>query len=361
MTIFAFLFTLTILVFIHEMGHYLVAKYHGVQVDVFSIGFGYTLIKKRMFNTEWRISLIPIGGYVKMHGDLIPQEQKKTKMATNSKSGDFKVIDDNTLESKSLWQKSQIVIAGPLANVLLTFFLLWGITTFFGVPERGDITVHGFSQIIPDTPAMKAGFQANDIPLSANGKRINNFEDLRSITQESKGKPIEFILLRNNKTITASLTPEYLKDSDKFIVGVVDAINYNKSSFIDGLLKSIEQTYNYGLLILNGLSDLISNVNLDQVGGPIQIAQMSSQALSNGVLSYMNFLALFSVNLAILNLLPIPGLDGGYLLGYAITKVFGTKVGNITFRYGIPVGISLLLILMVGLIYLDLAKLFGLS
>lgn len=361
MTILAFLFTLTILVFIHEMGHYLVAKFHGVKVDIFSIGFGPALIKKTMFNTEWRISVVPLGGYVKMQGDLAPQHNKTDDKSDKKTKSENKDSDKGDLESKSLWQRSQIVIAGPLANVVLTFLLLWGITTIYGVPEHGDIRVQGFSQIIPETPAMKAGIKAKDIPLRANGENINSFEDLRRITQDSKGNPIEMVLLRNNKEVTITLVPMYMKESDRYVVGVVGAIKYQKSSIFDGFINSFIQTYNYSLLILKGLSNLVSNINLDQVGGPIQIAQMSSQALSNGVMSYMNFLALFSVNLAILNLLPIPGLDGGYLLGYSITKVFGKKAGDLTFRYGIPIGIALLLILMVGLIYLDLTKLFGAS
>ena len=340
-SIIPFLVILTILVFVHELGHYLIARYNGVKVEVFSIGFGKELFGFNDTNgTRWKFSLIPLGGYVKMHGD---------EDAASSKKKDSSQVDNKlSFHSKSVGQRSAILFAGPAANYIFSFLLLIIINFLYGSPTVKPI----ISELVDGGSAFKSGLQKDDLILSINDEDVENFENLKKIIQKFNDKIIKVTVSRNDKIYDYDV----LVSENK--IGIKGLNNeLVKLSFIDSLKYASHQIYFFTTTTLKGISEIfVGKRGSDELGGPIRIAELSSDFWSKGVHSTLWFMVLISLNLGLINLFPIPLLDGGHLLFNFIEFVKGSPVEQKTMELFQSIGFFTLISLMLYATYNDISR-----
>ena len=339
-TIIPFLFILTILVFVHELGHYLAAIKNNVKVEVFSIGFG-----KELFGftdksgTRWKFSLIPLGGYVKMHGDAD---------AASSKKDDKNKVDENlSFHNKTIAQRSTILFAGPAANFIFSFLLLIFINCFFGY----KITKPIISDVEIDSPAYNSGLKKGDIILEANNQKVLNFESLKKIISNNQLDTLRIVYSRDNKINSLDVMVTNKK------IGVMGTVESVKLGFVDSVMKSAYQIYFFVKITLIGIYEMISGTRgTEDLGGPIRIAELSGDFWSKGVQSTLWFMMIISLNLGLINLFPIPMLDGGHLLLNFIEYVKGSPLKQKYLEIIHSVGLFLLLSLMVFATYNDVLR-----
>ena len=336
-----FLVILTILVFVHELGHYLVALYNGVKVDVFSIGFGKEIIG---FNdksgTRWKFSLIPLGGYVKMHGD---------EDASSSKKSDKTDINKNiSFHHKTVLQRSAILFAGPAANFLFSFVLLIFINSYFGL----SVTKPVISELIPNKPAIEAGLMEGDLILKVENNEIKSFQDIQKFLSGVDNQNLVFTISRNNKIIDYSVLVRNQK------IGIKGSDTYlEKLNFYDSTVKSVNQIYFFTKSTLIGIAEIFSGSrSSDELGGPIRIAELSSDFWQKGIHSTLWFMVLISLNLGLINLFPIPLLDGGHLLFNLIEIVKGSPLKARSLEIFHNIGFVLLISLMLFATYNDVSR-----
>ena len=373
-----FLFILTVLVFVHELGHFLVARWNGVKVEVFSIGFGPELWGFHdKHATRWRFSAIPLGGYVKMfgEGDMITgvDDTEDRPMTEDEKKVSF--------HHKKLRQRSAIVAAGPFANFLFAVLVLWAINSVFGVPQVLSVV----GAVIEDTAAEDAGLQAGDVIVSINGQDITLFSELSAIVSVNANVPLKLQIQRGASIVNVTATPrpwgdtleedEDGKDDEdgnnaddgehrkpRGLLGVrpdMDNLPTERSGVFEGLLLGFEQTYILTSNILGGISEMFSGErSAKELGGVIMIAEVSSDAAQGGILQTLRFLAILSINLGLINLFPVPVLDGGHLVFYAAEALRGRPLSARVQEYGFRLGLVLVLLLMVFATWNDFERLF---
>ena len=336
-----FLVILTILVFVHELGHYLIARYNGVKVEVFSIGFGKGLFGcNDTRGTRWKFSLIPLGGYVKMHGD---------EDAASSKKKDSSIVDNKlSFHSKSVGQRSAILFAGPAANYIFSFLLLIIINFMYGSPTVKPI----ISELVDGGSAFKSGLQKDDLILSINDEEVESFENLKKKIQKFNDKIIKVTVSRNDKIYNYDI----LVSENK--IGIKGLNNeLVKLSFIDSLKYASNQIYFFTSSTLKGISEIfVGKRGSDELGGPIRIAELSSDFWSKGVHSTLWFMVLISLNLGLINLFPIPLLDGGHLLFNFIEFVKGSPIEQKTMQLFQSIGFFTLISLMLYATYNDISR-----
>ncbi len=297
---------LSLLVFFHELGHYSMAKFFGVYIEVFSVGFGKKIASFRMFNTKWQIAMIPLGGYVKMKG------QDDTDPSAIS-------YDKDSYNSKTPLQRILILFAGPLANFLLAFVLY--IFIALGSPE---ILSPVLGAIAPSSAAQLAGLQQNDKVEAINGVNISTWKEMSESIAASGGKALNLTLQRGDKRLHVSLTPKLTRTKNMFnediykpMIGVASAGVTHKLSLspLSVFSYASEQTVFASTMIFEGVKKLITgDVPASEMGGVISIVKITSDATAQGWMSVLFFAALISVNLGVLNLFPIPALDGGHIM-----------------------------------------------
>ena len=346
----AFLLILTPIVFIHELGHFMFARIFGVHVDVFSIGFGPVLFSfndKR--DTKWQIAAIPIGGFVKMRGELnVNPEMSRPK------------INRGSFEYASPFQRLLIVFAGPLFNFFLTVFLIAGIYLFFGKVEISNVV----NNVVQGSPAEQSGIIPNDKIISINGIKVKNFEEIRQIIFESPGVELKFGIIRNEKLILFNIKPESEWSDELQInigkLGIISNSGFLKTfGFSESLYNSFIDTVFITQSMIRGIIKLLSgNVQKGEIGGPVRIAELSGQALVSGIVPLIFFGALISLNLGLVNLLPIPALDGGHIALYLIEIIWGKPLPIYFQNLLMRGGISLLLALMLLITINDISRFF---
>jgi regulator of sigma E protease len=343
-----FLAILTVLVFVHEMGHYLVARLNGVRVEVFSIGFGPELFGwTDKAKTRWKFSLIPLGGYVKMFGDADATSRPDREMP--------ELTEEELAEAfpyKRLGQRSWIVAAGPLANFLFAIVLMAGLFMAIGQPFTPPVV----GTVIPDSAAEEAGLQPDDRFLRIDNTEITSFQDIQLIVSLGLGEPIEIVVLRDGKEVPLVATPRLTEMTDDFgnlqEVGRL-GISHSGIEFIrHGPLAAVwhatERTGVQTLAILKAVGQMfVGDRSTTELGGPLRIAKMSGQVAEYGLASVLQFMWILSISLGLINLFPIPILDGGHLLFYAIEAVRGRPLGERAQEYGFRIGLALVLSLMV--------------
>ena len=342
----SFLVLIGSVVFIHELGHYLAARMCGVGVLKFSLGFGPTLWKKEYKGTEYKIGLLPLGGYVRMVGDMpdlitgkqaTDEEVRKEEEVVNNVSTEAlsphaaAMIADKSqwFIYKGFWAKSFIVFAGPLFNFLLAYFLAIGVVLSTGLPEI-DGTKLGV--ILKDSPAEKSGLLAGDEIKKIDGREVPDFETIRNIINESKGKELNIEFLRNGSILNLSVTP--LKKSIKipgevnrevFMVGITTATILKKATTSEAFIHSAAWLYQKTEITIFGIIELIrGEASIDSVGGPIMMYQLAGAQAEKGLVEFLSFLIAINLSLGILNLLPVPILDGGHLVIFLIEAIFGS-------------------------------------
>ena len=344
------LLVLSVLIFFHELGHFTAARFFGVQVDVFSIGFGKKLFSRTIGKTEWSISAIPLGGYVKMKGQ---DDSDPTNVS----------YDDDSYNTKKPWQRIIILLAGPFANFLMAFFLYLAIS-YMGVPKLLTYV----DKVTKDAPAYQAGLQKEDKILQINGHNIKYWEEVGKMINASQGK-ITMIIERNKQLMTLQLKPKVIDDQNIFgekitrrIIGITPlpkqtTVHYG---FTDGFTYAWDETIKASTLIFQSVQKLITGVvSTDKLGGIITIVDVTAEASSAGILALFFFTALISVNLGVLNLLPIPALDGGHIMFNLYEILRGKAPSDSAMYYITLVGWAMLLSLMMLGLYNDVNRLWG--
>jgi regulator of sigma E protease len=359
-TLVPFLFVLTVVVFVHEMGHYLVGRWCGIGVKAFSIGFGPELFGfNDRHGTRWKLCAIPLGGYVKFVGDMNATSTPDATEIEALTDAERKVA----FHTQPIWKRAATVFAGPAFNFLLTIAVFAVMFSIYGRYVSDPMV----AEVRPDSPAAIAGFMPGDRFVSVDGARVESFADVQRLVSGRAGDPIVFVLLRDGREVTVTATPQISEQTDALgnavkigVIGVVNneamgqprVINYSPAG---ALSEAVRET---GYIIVRTGQFLqrfvVGREDKCQLGGPIKIAKISGQAAKLGFEWLVNLIALLSVGIGILNLLPIPPLDGGHLLFYAIEALKGRPVSERAMEAVYRVGLLLVLAFMGFVFWNDL-------
>jgi regulator of sigma E protease len=340
---------LGVLIVFHEFGHFLFAKLSGVGVLTFSVGFGPKLWVKKKGETEYALSAFPLGGYVKMVGEDPEEEVQQSDV-------------ERSFAHKSLLTRMVIVAAGPGFNLLLAVVLLMVVFLFYGVPVLSTQV----GAVETGSPADQAGMKKGDVVVSLNGRAVTEWDELSRGIKESEGKLLNVQIRRESQDMTVAVQP-LKKESrnifgekrDEWMIGIGSQVSIEKGKPGLAVVRAFEQTYDYAKLTLLALYKMIKgDVSPRNLGGPILIAQMAGQQAQEGMGSFLAFIAVLSINLGVLNLLPIPVLDGGHLLFFLVESVIGRPVAVRHREMAQQVGIFLLMLLMIYAFYNDIARFF---
>jgi regulator of sigma E protease len=356
-----FLFVLTIVVFFHELGHFLIARWAGVKVLTFSLGFGPELAGfNDRHGTRWKISAIPLGGYVKFFGDdseaSTPDLETLGNMSAEEQADSF--------HHKKVGPRAAIVAAGPIANFLLAIVIFAGMALYYGKPS----TIARVDGIQADSAAAVAGFKVGDVVISIDGSAIESFSDMKRIVSMNPGSQLVFKVKRDDAVISLSATPLLQDEKDAFgnshkvgMLGIQHAPQPGdpKSATPVGYLESLKIGVEQVWFIVDGTfkfvgSLFVGKASTGDLGGPLRIAQLSGQAASLGFQVLLQLCAALSVSIGLLNLFPVPLLDGGHLLFYSVEAVRGRPLSQRAQEMGARIGLGLVLMLMVFVTYNDI-------
>ncbi|ADW16997.1 site-2 protease [Desulfobulbus propionicus DSM 2032] len=352
-SVLSFILVLGVLIFVHELGHFLLAKAFGVRVLKFSLGFGNKLVGKKWGETEYLISAFPLGGYVKMYG-----EQQEEEVLPEDRHRSF--------SHKPVWQRFGIVFGGPLFNLLFAVGLFFLLFVVAGMPEPVDSTKIG--EVNPESAAAQAGLKAGDAVLSINGKPTTSWEHVSEAIRDSQGNEVTLVVLREGQELTIGAKPTIREvknlfgetTGERYMLGIVrsEEIRYVDASIAESAKAAVVQTWNLGYLTVMGIVKMIQRViPASELGGPIRIAELAGQQLEAGWMNLLYFMGLLSVNLGILNLLPIPVLDGGHLVFLSLEAVRRRPLSERTMEISQRVGIAILGTLMIFVFYNDILRL----
>lgn len=347
-----FLVVLTILVYVHEWGHYWVAIKCGVRVEVFSIGFGPEIFGwTNKVGTRWKISAIPLGGYVKMFGqsDTAPDGEGERELTQEEKGVSF--------AHKSLAKRVAIVAAGPLANFIFAIVVFALLAWIVGSP----VPKAGIGSVMPGSPADQSGLITGDSILEIDGTPIDLFTELQTIVRNHPDTALSFLVGRGGETLSLNVTPRMIVEDDGNQIGQLgvspdpEQVNYVRENILDAAWFGIERTAGMVTGILGYLGDMFTGQRgTEELGGPLRIAQLSGDMAQGGIINLIVFLAALSVNLGLINLFPIPMLDGGHLVFYAAEFVRGRPLGERAQEYGFGFGLILLILIFVFVTWNDL-------
>jgi regulator of sigma E protease len=346
----AFLFILTVIVFFHELGHYALARRNGVRVEVFSIGFGPEIFGwTAKSGTRWKISLLPLGGYVKMFGEAATTGvgDEERELTEDEKRVSF--------HHKSLGQRAQVVAAGPIANFILAIIILAGL--FMSVGQSY-------------TPPEAAGFKPGDRITAIDGTSIERFEEIQRIVRMAPGQTLSMTVRRNGQAITLRAVPKRSEIVDRFgnrseigLLGISrTGTGYKQHGPVSAVTEAVSETWRLSAFTLQAVGQMVMGErSAEDLGGPIRIAQMSGQVAEVGLPSVFWFLAVLSINLGLINLFPVPMLDGGHLMFYGLEAVRGRPISERVMEIGFRIGLGLVLSLFVFVTFQDLSRFEGIA
>lgn len=350
-TVVATIVVLGILIFVHELGHFLLAKLLGVKVQAFSLGFPPKLVSKQWGETEYRLSVIPLGGYVKLLGENpdeeVPQEE-----------------EHRSFSHHPLWHRALIVLAGPGFNLLFAAVALSLMFAISGIPYLTPKV----GEVMADSPAARAGLQKDDLVTAVNGRPISRWEDLVTMVRRSAEQPLQLSIKRGEEELTLTITPKRMETTNVFgqkvtavLIGVAsgEQVAVERVNPLAALGSGVSYTGRIvEITVISLWKLLIQEIPITTLGGPILIAQVAGKQAEQGINSLVHFMALLSVNLTLLNLLPIPILDGGHLLFILLEAVRGKPLALKHRELAQAMGLMLILALMVIVFYQDLQRLF---
>ena len=349
----AFVLVITVIVFVHEMGHYLVARWNGIAIHTFSLGFGPELAGfDDRHGTHWRLSAIPLGGYVRFVGDMnaasMPDPDAVDAIPPE--------LRDSLFINKNVWQRIAVVAAGPLANVIFTFLVLYALLLGYGRYTIEPV----IGQVVEGGVAYEAGLLPGDVIEAVDGFHVRGFEDFQRLIATAPGRQVTVELNRGGQTLTLTLTPEIAVSTDQFgnghrvgRIGVsrdveADDVTLYRPAPVEAVGMTVEEIQ--FIVVRTGafLGDFfVGRGDVEQLGGPIKVARVSGEVATLGIVALINLAALLSLNIGIFNLLPIPVLDGGHLLYYILEALRGRplspKAQEIGFRVGFAVVGSLMI------------------
>ena len=359
-----FLILIMIVVFIHEYGHYYFAKRYGVGVTDFSIGFGREIFGwNDKSGTRWKVCWIPLGGYVKFFGDRNVFSQTEQQEIINKYSEDDR---QKLFILKPLYQRSLIVAAGPLANYVLAILIFTMIYMFVGK----DLTPALINEVQKDSPAFVAGMKKNDKIIYIDNKKVESILEVSTFINISTTETIEFVVLRNDQTISLLVKPDLVDGKDtlgnsvkKRMIGIkLSPLNnkYEKQPLwpSKAIYYSVKEVWFVTVTSLNYLGKMITGAaDSSQLGGPIRIAKITGQVAELGIIPFLSIMAYISISLGLINLFPIPMLDGGHLMFYLIEKILGRPLSQKTQEGFFRIGLFLLFSLMFFVTFNDLKDL----
>jgi regulator of sigma E protease len=358
-----FLFVLTIVVFFHELGHFLVARWRGVKIVAFSIGFGPEIVGfNDRYGTRWKLAAIPLGGYVKFFGDenaaSVPDTDAAAAMSEDEKKVSF--------VHKPVGSRAAVVAAGPIANFILAIAIF---AVIFMTVGR-QTTSARVDTIQPNSAAQAAGFQPGDLVTAINGEKIDSFSDMQRIVSISAGEPLQIQVERGGVPVTLKATPQLKELKDNFgNVHRLGVLGISRS-MAPGDIKT--QKFGPGRAVVEGAKEtwfivdrtlsyiggiFAGRESADQLGGPIRIAQVSGQVATAGFVALMHLTAVLSVSIGLLNLFPIPLLDGGHLLFYGIEAARGRPLSERAQEVGFRIGLAIVVMLMIFATFNDILHL----
>lgn len=350
----AFVIVLGVLVFFHEFGHFIVARLCGVGVEIFSLGFGPRLVGRTVGRTDYRISGIPLGGFVKMVGEEPDAELSPEDIPV-------------AFTHKPVFQRILIVAAGPVFNLLLAVLIFFVVFQVSGMTQLQPVV----GEVREGTPAERAGLQVKDVVAAIDGRSVATWEEMSEIIRESDGRTLGFTVTRDGNPLQLQIAPErttvpnlFGEETERFVVGITSAgeVFTRRLNPFEALAESVVQTWRITELTVVSVVKLIQgSLSAKTLGGPIMIAQMAGEQAREGAANLVFFMALLSVNLAILNILPIPVLDGGHLMFFVIEAVRGRPVGTRIREMAQQAGVFVLLLLMIFVFYNDITRLFSSS
>lgn len=344
-----FVVALTIIVFIHELGHFLVARWCGVDVEAFSIGFG-----KEIFGwydrhgTRWKVSWIPLGGYVKFRGDANAASLPDADALERAKG------DPGNFHGKPVWQRAAVVAAGPIANFILAIFIFAAAFMVVGAP----VLEPRVDEVMPGSAAEQAGLIKGDLVTSVDGSPIKDFSELQQFVMMRAGEPIVLGISRNGENINVTVTPQLKEEPDGFggkvrlgLLGVKHnpngAIRFERMGPVNAVDAGVKRTWMIVDSTFRYLGKMVTGrESADQLGGPIAMAKAAGDAASMGLAQFVSVIAFLSVSIGLINLFPIPMLDGGHLVYYAIEAIRGKPLGERAQEWGFRIGFSLVIMLM---------------
>lgn len=360
-----FLFVLTIVVFVHELGHFLVGRWCGVDVKTFSIGFGRELFGfNDRHGTRWRFALIPLGGYVKFSGDAdassAPDDDAVGRMSVQERARSF--------PAQSLGERAAIVAAGPIANFLLAILIFAGSAFFFGK----QVLIPRVDAVVAGSAAERAGLKAGDIVIAIDGQKVASFSDMQRIVSIRPEERLEVSIERDGGTVTLPVTPALTEMKTQLGTQRIGVIGVKASPRPEdwkvqrfGLLDSAKTGFVETWFVVTRTYDYIAKLvtgreSTDQLSGPIRIAQVSGIVASNGgLLGLINLAAILSVSIGLMNLVPVPMLDGGHLLFYLYEALRGRPLSPRAQEIGFRVGLALVLMLMLFVTWNDIVHVRG--
>jgi regulator of sigma E protease len=355
-----FLFVLTVVVFIHELGHFLVARWCGVKVQAFSIGFGQEIWGfNDRHGTRWRLAWIPLGGYVKFvddeNGASMPSREALARLSAEEREGAF--------QSKTLGQRAAVVAAGPIANFLLAIVIFAVIFAVVGV----SVTAPRVDEVMPGGAAEKAGFKTGDLIVSIDGSAVDSFNEMQRIVGANADNELTFVVERDGAHLSLKATPGRRELTDRFgnklrvgVIGIKRTTKpqeweYRRYGVLESVWLGVKETNFIITKTLGYVRDVVMGREAaDQLGGPIRIAEVSGQVASAGFVPLMNLTAVLSVSIGLINLFPIPLLDGGHLLFYALEAIRRRPLSERAQDIGFRIGLTLVLMLMIYATFNDL-------
>ncbi|MEN8140429.1 MAG: RIP metalloprotease RseP [Thermodesulfobacteriota bacterium] len=352
-TILSFILVLGILIFVHELGHFLVAKLFNVKVTKFSLGFGPKMVGKRWGETEYLISALPLGGYVKMVGEQGSEEVSETDVP-------------RAFANKPVWQRFLVVFAGPFSNLFFTFVMFAVIFSIIGLPILRPTTMIG--KVMEGGAGEAAGLVSGDQFLRINHQEISDWSEVYHVVTNSAGAPLEITVLRGEEKVTLTAQAEEVDIKNEFgevtgqgyRLGVerdMSAMEFEDASLVQGVAAGYQQTWEMISMTVIGIGKMIQRVvPASEIGGPILIAQLAGKQMRAGWLEFCYFMGFLSVNLGILNLLPVPVLDGGHLVFFSLEAVRRKPLTAQAMEKLQMIGLALLVALMVFAFYNDIMR-----
>lgn len=354
-----FLVALTVIVFIHELGHFLVARWCGVDVEAFSIGFGREIFGwNDRKGTRWKVAWIPLGGYVRFRGDANAASLPDANALERARS------EPCNFHGKPVWQRAAVVAAGPIANFILAIAIFALAFMFVGRP----VIEPRVDEVLPGSAAEQAGIRSGDLIVSIDGSPIEDFAGLQQAVMTRAGEPLAVVVDRNGEKINLEVTPQLREERDNFggkirigLLGVKrdpqGQVTYERMGPVKAVETGVERTWFIVESTFRYLGKLFTGrESADQLGGPIAMAKAAGDAASMGFSQYVAVIAFLSVSIGLLNLFPIPMLDGGHLVYYAIEAVRGRPLGENAQEWGFRIGFSLVIMLMVVGTWNDLVR-----
>ena len=359
-TILPFLFVLFLVVFVHEMGHFLVGRWCGIKVVAFSIGFGPEIVGwTDGKGTRWRLALIPLGGYVKFFGDSsaasTPDGELVGRMSASERSVSFFY--------QPVWKRAAVVAAGPLANFILAIAIFAAIAMAYGRPSPAPRV----GAVVAGSAAERADFRPGDLIVSIDRQPVESFEQLTHIIAASPGKPLQVLVEREGRDVTLNAVPDLVKDEKPGQTGPgIGRLGLQSSTepvgFGQAVTSGAQQTWTIVEMTGSYVKGLFAGrESTNQLSGPIRIAQVSGQVAKVGIVALVNLAAILSVSIGLINLVPVPLLDGGHLLFYLFEALRGRPLSERTQEFGFRIGLALVVMLMLFTTVNDLLHLDALT